>query len=197
MTPTRAVTCGMARRICRNGWKRWAVIAGGLVAAATLCAACDGGNSPSTTSTGPPAATTTSTTPQEAAVLAAYRASQAAFQQAVHTANPTLPALTQTMTGGQLDSVRRALESDKLNGIVGKGTVVLHPRVASVSTTRAVVHDCLFSSSELIYAATGKPVPPVTSAEHDGVISTLSEISPGVWKVSEQHVTEGSCPAGY
>ena len=39
---------------------------------------------------------------QTSAVLAAYRAEQAAFQQALQQADPTFPALVQTMTGNQL-----------------------------------------------------------------------------------------------
>jgi hypothetical protein len=101
------------------------------------------------------------------------------------------------MTGAQLDSVRRALTSDKLNGIVGRGSVQLHPKVASLNAQEAVVHDCLFSSLELVYVSTGKPVPPVTPPEHDGVVATLDKVSPDTWKVADQHVTEGSCPAGY
>jgi len=131
------------------------------------------------------------------AVLAAYRAEQAAFQGALQQADPTFPALVQTMTGNQLTSVRRALVSDQTNGIVGRGTSQLNPKVASIQGNQAVVHDCLFSSIELVYSATGKPVPPVTPPEHDGVKATLVQVSPDTWKVSDQNVTEGSCPSGY
>ena len=73
----------------------------------------------------------------------------------------------------------------------------MNPKVASIHGNQAVVHDCLFSSIELVYSATGKPVPPVTPPEHDGVKATLVQVSPGTWKVSDQNVTEGSCPSGY
>lgn len=195
MTPTRVVTCGMARRTCRKRWRRATAI-GGVAAVAVICAACGGGYSPTTASTRPPA-TTTTTSPREAGVLAAYRASQAAFQQAVKTANPTLPTLTQTMTGAQLHSVRRALESDKLDGIIGQGNIQLHPRLASIHATNAVVLDCAFDSSELVYVATGKPVPPATPPQHEAIRSQLTEVSAGTWKVAVQHVTTGDCPARY
>jgi hypothetical protein len=130
-------------------------------------------------------------------VLAAYRAEQAAFAVAIRTANPALPALAQTMTGAQLESVRRALASDQANGIVGRGTVQLHPRVAYVHGERAEVLDCAFDSSRLVYAATGKPVPPIVPPESVGIRSQLAEVSPGAWKVATQDVTEGSCPPGY
>ncbi len=112
-------------------------------------------------------------------------------------ANPTLPALAQTMTGSELDSVRRSLVSDQANGIVGQGNVQVHPKLVSMSGDRTVIHDCVFSSLELVYKSTGKPVPPVTPPEHDGVTATLIQTSAGTWKVSTEHVTEGSCPAGY
>ncbi|MGH9089939.1 MAG: hypothetical protein ACRDZR_00940 [Acidimicrobiales bacterium] len=130
-------------------------------------------------------------------MLAAYRAEQAAFEQAIQNANPTLPALTQTMTGAQLASVREALVADKANGIVGKGDVHIHPRLSYVHGTKALVLDCAFDSSELVYAATGKPVPPVTPPQHVAIRSDLIEVVAGTWKVSKQHTTSGSCPSGY
>ena len=193
--PGAAVTWGMAWPRIRFGTLPMVV----LVAVAVFCASC--GGSPSATggssTTSSVRSTTTSTNAQASGVLAAYRAEQAAFEQAVQQADPTLPALAQTMTGNQLTSVRRALVSDQTNGIVGRGTAQLNPKVASIQGNQAVVHDCLFSSIELVYSATGKPVPPVTPPEHDGVKATLVQVSPGTWKVSDQNVTEGSCPSGY
>jgi hypothetical protein len=130
-------------------------------------------------------------------VLAAYRAGWHVFEQAVDHADPTLPALAQTMTGAQLTSVHRILVADKTDGIVGRGTIALHPKVAYVHGKQALVLDCAFDSSELVYAATGKPVPPITPPEDVAVRSHLSEVSPGVWKVADQHTTGGTCPPGY
>lgn len=193
MPASRAVVCGMTRR--RSGLSL--VFPFGACAVALVLASCGGGptDASSTTTTHRQASTTTS--PPTAAVLAAYRASPAAFQQVVETANPTLPALTQTMTGVQLDSVRRTLEVDKLDGIIGKRSIPLYPRLASIHAANAVVLDCTFDSSELIYAATGKPVPPVTPPQHEAVRSQLTEVPAGIWKVAVQHVTTGGCPAGY
>jgi hypothetical protein len=190
-----AVTWGMARFQTRS--RSLPIVV--LVVLAAFSASCGGSNSAtgggSTTTSDRP--TTSTTGPQTSAVLAAYRAEQAAFQVALQQADPTFPALVQTMTGNQLTSVRRALVSDQTSGIVGRGTSQLNPRVASIQGNQAVVHDCLFSSIELVYSATGKPVPPVTPPEHDGVKATLVQTSPGTWKVSDQNVTEGSCPSGY
>lgn len=190
-----AVTWGMACFRTRSRSLPMVV----LVVLAAFSASCGGSNSAtgggSTTTSDRP--TTSTTSPQTSAVLAAYRAEQAAFQGALQQADPTFPALVQTMTGNQLTSVRRALVSDQTNGIVGRGTSQLNPKVASIQGNQAVVHDCLFSSIELVYSATGKPVPPITPAEHDGVKATLVQVSPDTWKVSDQNVTEGSCPSGY
>lgn len=177
----------------------------GVGALAVALAGCGGGSHPSTAtapSTAPsttavPATTATTLSAQAAAVLAAYRAEQAAFETAEHTADPSLPALAATMTGAQLQSVRRFLLADQAQGIIGRGPVTLHPHVASINGNQAVVLDCAYDASELIYAKTGKPVPPITPPEHVGIRSTLAQVSPGIWKVAQQHVTEGSCPPGY
>ena len=184
---------------------RTAVTVAGVGALAVALAGCGGGSHPSTAtapSTAPsttavPATTATTLSAQAAAVLAAYRAEQAAFETAEHTADPSLPALAATMTGAQLQSVRRFLLADQAQGIIGRGPVTLHPHVASINGNQAVVLDCAYDASELIYAKTGKPVPPITPPEHVGIRSTLAQVSPGIWKVAQQHVTEGSCPPGY
>ena len=192
-TPDPAVTCRMAWLSSRT-WSGL-VVAACLVGLAVFAASC--GGSPSASGYHADRSSTTTSRSQATAVLAAYRASQIAFDQAIQQADPTLAALARTMTGAELNSVRRSLVSDQASGIVGRGSVQVHPKLVSISGGRAVVHDCAFSSLELVYKSTGKPVPPVTPAEHDGVAATLIQTSPGTWKVSTEHVTEGSCPAGY
>jgi hypothetical protein len=140
--------------------------------------------------------TSTTLSPAAAAVLNAYRAGWAAFEEAVDEANPTVPALAETMTGVQLNSVKRILVADQLNGIVGRGNIELHPKVSYVQGAQALVLDCAFDSSELVYAKTGKPVPPITPPEKVAVRAQLTEVA-GSWKVSDQQTTGGSCPPGY
>lgn len=187
--PARAVTCGMTRFPNRTRFRAAATI--GLLAVAGLAAACGGSSASSHDRS------TTTTNSQAAAVLAAYRAGWQAFEQAVDQGNPALPALTQTMTGTEFDSVRRILSADQASGIVGRGTVQLHPKVSYIRGSDAVVLDCAFDSSELVYAATGKPVPPITPPEKVAVRAEMIEVSPGVWKVANQHTTGGSCPSNY
>ena len=79
--------------------------------------------------------------------------------------------------------------------MVGRGTTTLHPKITALSATTATVVDCAYSTAELIYATTGKPVPPVTPPENDGVRATLV-LSGSTWKVSKQTVTDGTCAPG-
>lgn len=187
-----------ARRYCRL-----LVAPGVLAVGGALLAACGGGGSASTATTDRPtsasstsAPTSTSTTdPATTAVLAAYRAASSAFVQALTTADPNDPALATTMVDPELRSVRANLLADQRQGIVGRGSVTLHPKVVSVSATSATVVDCAYSASELVYAASGKPVPPVTPPENDGVRATLI-LTGGTWKLAKQTVTEGKCAPG-
>jgi len=148
----------------------------------------------STTTTSIPV-TSTTFDPTSVAVLSAYRAGWAAFEHALTTANPSDPALVATMVEPQLQSVKANLFADKRAGMVGRGTTTLHPKVMALSATTATVVDCAHSTAELIYASSGKPVPPVTPPENDGVRASLV-LSGSTWKVSKQKVTEGTCAPG-
>ncbi|MCU4187347.1 hypothetical protein K6U06_23495 [Acidiferrimicrobium sp. IK] len=149
--------------------------------------------SSSTTASATPASTTAS--PTTAAVLAAYRAGWAAFEHALTDANPEDPELMATMVAPQLTGVRANLAADQQQGMVGRGTFTLHPKITSLAATTATVVDCAYSTSVLVYAKTGKPVPPITPPENDGVQATLV-LTGGTWKVSKQNVTDGKCAPG-
>jgi hypothetical protein len=148
-----------------------------------------------TTSISAKASPTTTVSATASAVLTAYRAGWAAYDQALATANAFDPSLPTTLAQPLLQKVEAALLGDANGGVVGRGRVLLHPKVTSVSATSATIVDCTYSSSEYVDAKTGKPVPPITKPEHDGVSSTL-EFQNGVWKVSQQTVTDGKCSAG-
>lgn len=128
-------------------------------------------------------------------MLAAYRAGWAAFEQALADANPEDPALAVTMVDPELQGVKANLLADQLHGMVGRGTFTLHPKIVALSAATATVVDCAYSTAELIYEATGKPVPPVTPPENDGVHTTLV-LTGGTWKVYTQTVTDGTCVPG-
>ncbi len=167
-----------------------------------LLAACGGGSPdashPSRTAPRPTDITRTTSTSDSgdaAAVLAAYRAASKAFQKALATANPEDPALAATMVNPQLQGVKANLLADQRQGMVGRGTVTLHPKIISLSGSTAVVVDCAYSTSVLVYAKTGKPVPPITPPENDGVHATLV-LTDGLWRLAKQTVTEGTCAPG-
>ena len=192
-----AASAGPSRHQSQRGRLTTGVLT--LVAGALVLAACGGGATSSTATTvraEPTRSTSPSTTdPAGAAVLAAYRAAWSAFEQALATANPEDPALAATMVDPQLQGVKANLLADQRQGMVGRGTFTLHPKVVSISATTATVVDCAFSTAALVYASTGKPVPPVTPPENDGVRSTLI-LTSGSWKVYKQTVTNGSCAPG-
>ncbi|MBV9661046.1 MAG: hypothetical protein JO337_07810 [Acidimicrobiales bacterium] len=125
-------------------------------------------------------------------MLDAYRAGWAAFEHALADANPEDPELAGTMVDPELQQVKANMLADQLHGMVGRGTTTLHPKITALSAMSATVVDCAYSTAELVYQATGKPVPPVTPPESDGVTSTLV-LSGGSWKVSKQIVTDGQC----
>jgi hypothetical protein len=127
-------------------------------------------------------------------VLSAYRAGWSAFEHALADANPSDPQLAATMVDPQLQGVKTNLFSDQRQGIVGRGSFTL-PKITALSAASATVVDCAFSTAELVYQATGKPVPPVTPPDNDGVTSTLV-LSGGTWKVSKQILTDGKCAPG-
>jgi hypothetical protein len=128
-------------------------------------------------------------------VLAAYRAEWAAFEHALADANPEDPELAATMINPQLQGVKANLLADQVHGMVGRGRFTLHPEITSLSSTRATIVDCAYSTSVLVYARTGKPVPPITPPENDGVRATLV-LTGGTWKVYQQTVTDGKCVPG-
>jgi hypothetical protein len=140
-------------------------------------------------------ATSTSTITPTAAELTAYRAGWAAFEHALADANPEDPELPAAMVDPELQQVKANLLADQQHGMIGRGTFTLHPKVTAQSAASATVVDCAYSTAELVYQTTGKPVPPVTPPENDGVTSTLV-LSGGTWKVSKQIVTDGKCASG-
>jgi hypothetical protein len=186
----------------RRGAARRAPAVATLAVLAVLLAACGGGGTDaarSSTTTKPRSTASTSTTSghssEAAAVLSGYRAAWHAFEHALADANPSDPLLAATMVDPQLQGVKANLLADQRQGIVGQGPTTLHPKVSSLSSTTATVVDCVHSATELVYQSTGKPVPPVTPPENDGVTATLV-LTGGTWKLEKQTVTDGKCAAG-
>lgn len=172
------------------------VISSQLLLLLLLGCGSSGGSSPT-----PKSSTTPSANAVDAAVLQAYRAESAAFLAAVKIPDPASAALAATAIDPLLTQVRASLVYDKGMGIIGRGNVTLeHPHVVSLSGGSAVVEDCVYSALILVYASSGQPVPGQpggTQPEYDGVKSTVVLTTDGIWKVSNQTVTTGTCPLGY
>lgn len=170
----------------------------GLLSAVAGLAACGSFGSPSPS---PVRSSTPSPNPIEIAVLQAYRAESAAYVAAVRIPDPAYPALAAIAVDPLLTQVRQSLVYDKAEGIIGRGDVTLqHPHVVSLIGGTAEVTDCVYSSLILVYAASGQPVPGQpggSKPEYDGVRSTVVLTAGGVWKVSTQDISAGTCPAGY
>jgi hypothetical protein len=173
----------------------------GIVSVSLLASACGGSKraAPPTTRSKPTATTsasaTTTTDRTTTAVLAAHRADWAAFEHALADANPKDPELAATMVDPELQQVKANMLADQQHRMVGRGTFTPHPKITNLSAATATVVDCAYSTPELVYQATGKPVPPITPPENDGVTSMLV-LSGGTWKVSKQIVTDGKCAPG-
>ena len=172
----------------------------GVASGSLLLSACGGTSGvPNSKRSGSTVSGSTSTSNTEsqrsAVVLQAYSAGWSAFEHALATANAYDSTLPATMVNPQLQHVRANLLGDSNSGVVGRGTFTLHPKVVSLTSTTATVVDCAYSTSVLVYSQTGKPVPPVTPPENDGIRATLI-LSGGKWKISQQSVTDGTCATG-
>jgi hypothetical protein len=111
----------------------------------------DGGSS--TSSSGP-----TTTADPRPAIVAAYRGFWADVIEAGKTADADSPRLDDHATDRALDNLRNDYRRLRANGEVVRGTVRLHPRVASVSSSTAIVSDCNDVTDFLRYdAKTGAP----------------------------------------
>ena len=55
------------------------------------------------------------------------------------------------MVNPQLQGVKANIYAGQRQGIVGRGTFVLHPKIVSLSATTATVLDCAYSTAALVY----------------------------------------------
>lgn len=113
-----------------------------LLLAVLVASSCGGSSNPAASPTTDPHSTSsvpTTQNPSATAVLAAYRAGWAAFEHALADANPEDPALAATMLDPQLQGVKANLYADQREGIVGKGTTTLHPKITALTATTVTV----------------------------------------------------------
>jgi hypothetical protein len=105
------------------------------------------------------------------------------------------PALPEHFVDPALQFIRRTLLGQEHSGVVLSGNVTFGtPTVSSLVGNQAIVSSCLAGTNGLIDQRTGQPIPgPPGKPGQSGIRSTLTETSPGIWKVATSGGTEGSC----
>jgi hypothetical protein len=177
----------------------------GLLAAVALLAACGSGAGPGPGKPGRTAPATASpvktsasrASAAQAAALAAYTGMWKEMQAAAVTADWTAPRLASYASGEALQILVSGLRSDHRQGLVVKGTLVMHPKVISQKPSgnpdQVVIRDCSDDSHWLNYvAATGKLQNNVPGGHR--LAEALVTRAAGRWTVSRLVVhAEGTC----
>ncbi len=158
----------------------------------TSLASCGGPGASATHSATAQPTTARSTPGTASAVLSAYRAGWAAFTSAARAADPSSPALDETMINPLLQAIHGELIRRQAEGAVLVGDIELNPRLISMSGSTATVADCTYDSSQFVFKSSGSPVPPAASPHHAGIRSTLMQVD-GQWKVSDQAKDDTAC----
>lgn len=168
-----------------------------LLVVATVTGGCDTADrsTPQPSSTTPagsrPSASTQPTT--QAAVLAAYRAYWDDVIAAGKTADWQSPRLADHATGQALQTVRDHYRQLRAEGMVDRGTVTLHPRVAALQDDTATIQDCVDTSKFLKYDAKTGALRDTSIPGLDNIVITLKRIK-GAWLVT-QTAGRGKCPS--
>jgi hypothetical protein len=174
----------------------------GLVAASVLLGAgCASDEPESTSSTPPPAAPSAppSLGPSAAAerdALAAYRGMWSSFVEAAKTSDAGDPALRDHASDQALSLIASGLLSDREQGRVTKGDLVLNPEVTEVkpeqSPSEVTVLDCVDSTKWLLYRTSGELWDNEPGGKHRTTATV--KLSDGTWKVSSFILEEsGTC----
>lgn len=164
------------------------------VLAAMLPAACGSGRAAAPNSVARPDPSPSVSVQRQ--VLAAWRAEQVAYANALRSLNPRSPALAETAINPALERAMTFISVVKAQGVVVRGSQDLGtPTVVSLSPatdpTEAVVESCVHGGLILLNGKTGKPVPglsgqPTWNFEH----TTLTLVEGVGWMVSDNVVRE-------
>jgi hypothetical protein len=173
-----------------------------LVAAAAFLSACAGSPhtaDPSASATPTTSASSPSISPASmasAAALTAYEGMWQAEQTAALTADYRSPLLEQHATGSALSVLVRGLYSLKLQHLVIRGHLGVHPHITALNPaaapTTASILDCSDDTHWLVYKAAGGLQNNVPGG-HRRITATVTETA-GVWKVTTLNTgAEGTC----
>jgi hypothetical protein len=110
---------------------------------------------------------------------------------------PQHALLVDYLVDPQLSYLRNQLAADARDGLVDIGEFDPgQPRVETASASQAVVVSCATNRLQLIFKATGKPLPGKAgdpTPALNGIRSTMVLTPSGVWKMSQSTVEDGSC----
>lgn len=166
------------------------VLVGLVVASALLGAGCSSDEPKTAPATQPPSPSATPSLGPSAAAerdaLAAYRGMWNAFVEAAKTSDPVAPNLRQYASDQALKLIASSLYTDRDQGRVTKGDLVLNPQVTGVkppqAPTEVTVVDCVDSTNWLQYKASGGLWDDKPGGKHRTTATVKS--SAGTWKVS-------------
>jgi hypothetical protein len=156
-------------------------------------------STPSTlTSSAAPAAPMSPADQAKQAALSAYRGMWADYAAAATTSDWQSPKLPQYATGSALSTISRGLYADHYNGLVSKGTPVLHPKVSSIQPpndpTTVMITDCGDSTNWLQYKASNGQLADNSPGGRRLINATVQKQADGTWKVTDFGVHDlGSC----
>ena len=127
-------------------------------------------------------------------IVAAWTASQLAFEDAVRTADATAPELAATTVAPQLTWAESFLTLVRAAGEVGTGPVVFgHPRVMMQGPDMATVRVCADDGEVVVSAATGRPVPGILGEADAELFTSVMELTDSGWKLANQSVEVVGC----
>ncbi len=155
-----------------------------IVTAVALAGCRSGGRGTQPTapaSSATPGASASSVGPGDAAVMA-YRGLWAAFVEAAKTSDPDAPDIRKYASDNALKLIVGGLVSNREQGKVVKGNLVLNPKATTVSATEATILDCVDATNWLEYKTSGELWDNKPGGKHR-TTATVKAVD-GTWKVS-------------
>lgn len=123
----------------------------------------------------------------EQSALAAYRGMQQAYIAAGRTTDPQYGELARYADGDALSVLTAGLDSNKKQGLIIKGDVVLNPQVTELSPPSAPetakIRDCLDTSGATRVKASSEGSPFVDTPGGRRVVTATAKRTGDVWKV--------------
>jgi hypothetical protein len=128
-----------------------------------------------------------------AQAIAAYDAMWSEVAEASYTADYQAPYLTDHLAGQALTTITENMAVEQYQGVVARGSPVLHPVVTTATPTSVHLSDCLDDRGWLQYnAATGA----LLNSVPGGFSATTATVTDenGIWKVTQLNTgNEGTC----